>query len=85
MTRQSHADQMAAINKWLADHPAPPKPYDVVTEERMAHVANGGTLRSLPTDPAVRGECHPWRREGDNVSTDGGFSWHYEPYSDGAA
>lgn len=75
---------LTGLAKWLEDHPGRDKPYDAVAEERMAHVANGGTVRNLPTDPAVRGGRRPDRREGDYRSTDG-ETWHYEPYSDGAA
>lgn len=62
------------------EHSAPCRqPYDARTEERMAHVANGGTVRALPTDPAVRGGRRE-RRDGDWVSRDG-QTWAYEPYS----
>lgn len=75
---------LPGLAKWLADHPAPEKPWDAREEERMAAAAEGRSLRALPTDPAVRAGSRRDRREGDYVSTDG-LTWHYEPYSGGAA
>lgn len=79
MTRLSPTEVLARLNKWLAENPPRERPYDTATEERMAHVANGGTVRALLTDPAVRGGRRE-RRDGDWVSRDG-QTWAYEPYS----
>ena len=75
---------LPGLAKWLADHPAPEKPWNPIAEERMAAAADGRSLRPLPTDPAVRGRGRRDRREGDYVSTDGA-TWHYEPYSGASA
>lgn len=80
MTRLTPTEVLGSLDKWLADNPPPTKPYDARNEERMAHLANGGTLRALPTDPAVHGGGGRIRRDGDYLSYDG-QTWAYEPYS----
>lgn len=74
------AEQIAALDRWIAEHPAPVQPWNHVAEARMAHLANGGTLRDVP-DVTVAS-----RRGGRDVVDEVGFvrrngNWTWEPYA----
>jgi hypothetical protein len=59
--------KLAAAFEAMFGFPATSKPYDQTAEERMAHVANGGTLRAVPVGRSMR----PRFRRG--VADDVGF------------
>jgi hypothetical protein len=52
----THAEQMAALDAWLTENSRPwhNKGWDAANEERMAHVANGGTLRAVPVGRSIQ-------------------------------
>lgn len=84
MTPMSHADQMAAIDKWLAEHPQPAPKWDARAEERMAAAVEGRPLRAMPVDRTLAGRGgRDYQDEAGYVRRNGVWSW--EPVEDGAA
>jgi hypothetical protein len=80
----SHADQMAALDRWLAEHPTPERRWDPIREERMAAAANGTPLRPMPVDRTLagRGGRDVQEPETGYVRRNGVWSW--EPPEDAA-
>ena len=81
MTPMSHAEQMAAVDRWLAEHPTPERRWDPIREERMAAAAEGRPLRPMPVDRTLAG------RGGRDVQDEAGFvcvngRWSWEPPGD---